>query len=233
SAGRGTGPRGSQETGPDARGSRGTAQGAGAGPRPASHGSPRHGRDLTGYLARDGPHVAMGNNSLPDLLGRLQTWLATYRPRFAAALNPGATPTQLGALEAAIGMKLPQPLRELLAWHNGQRPGFVGGFERNWLLMSTQTITAAKPDLDAGAATTGWHPSWLPVFDDDAGDYLCLDTALAECPVRAFYLGNNEHSVVAPSLDAWFADFVTNVERGEYVEEPERGTFTRKSDGDS
>jgi len=170
----------------------------------------------------------MGDNSLPDLLRRLQTWLAKHRPRLAAALNPGATPTQLGAFEAAIRIKLPQPLRELLAWHNGQRPGFVGGFERDWLLMSTQTIAAAKPDLDADAATTGWQKSWLPVFDDDAGDYLCLDTSSPECPVRAFYLGNKEHSIVAPSLVAWFADFVTNVERGKYVEEPERGTFMRK-----
>jgi cell wall assembly regulator SMI1 len=170
----------------------------------------------------------MSHNSLTDLLRRLQTWLTKHRPRFAAALNPGATPTQLGALEAALGMKLPQPLRDLLAWHNGQRPGFVGRFERDWLLMSTQTIAAAKRNLDADAATTGWQTSWLPVFDDDAGDYLCLDTALAECPVRAYYLENKEHSIVAPSLSAWFTDFVTNVERGKYVEDPERGTFVRK-----
>jgi cell wall assembly regulator SMI1 len=168
------------------------------------------------------------DQSLPDLLRRLQTWLAKHRPRFAAALNPGATATQLGALEAALNIKLPQALRDLLAWHNGQRPGFSGGFERDWLLMSTQTIAAAKRNLDADTATTGWQTSWLPVFDDDAGDYLCLDTALADCPVRAFYLGNKEHSLVAPSLSAWLADLITNVERGKYVEEPERGTFLRK-----
>src|SRR5262249_53514356 len=170
----------------------------------------------------------MGHNSLTDLLRRLPTCLRTHRPRFAAALNPGATPTQLGALEAALGMKLPQPLRDLLAWHNGQRPGFVGRFERDWLLMSTQTIAAPKPNLDADAATTGWHKSWLPVFDDYPGDQPSLDTSLPECPVCAFYLGNKEHSIVAPSLLAWFADFVTNVEKGKYVEEPERGTFMRK-----
>src|SRR5207253_4107546 len=73
-------------------------------------------------------------------------------------------------------------------------------------------------------------PIWLPFLDDDAGNYLALDTATAGRPIRDFHLGNAEHAVVASSLTAWLDDFVTQVEQGRYEEEPERGTFLRSEE---
>ncbi|MCC6419132.1 MAG: SMI1/KNR4 family protein [Gemmataceae bacterium] len=169
-------------------------------------------------------------------LARLERWLAKHRPRFLANLRPGATPIELDALRAQLGMELPEGLRTLLAWHNGQGEDHAGQFEQDWRLMSADQIVAAKRELDLQApgngARTGWEPSWIPCLDDDAGDYLCLDTSLPGEPVRAFWLGNAEHPIVAPSLADWVKDFVEAVEAGAYHVEPERGTFLRRHSGE-
>jgi cell wall assembly regulator SMI1 len=164
-----------------------------------------------------------------ELLTRLERWLAKHRKRFLKALRPGADVQTLNQLKKALGCPLPDDLQALLAWHDGQADGFAGKFEENWILMSSERIAAAKPDLDTGAKETGWKPKWVPFLDDDEGDHLCLDTAKKGVPVRGFYLGNTDHEEVAPSLASWLEDFVTAVEAGLYHEEPERGTFMRKN----
>jgi cell wall assembly regulator SMI1 len=162
--------------------------------------------------------------SIQDLLVRLERWLVKHRARYIAGLNPPATAVDLKELATKLGRKIPEELASLLGWHNGQGQQFIAAFEQSWLLMSCQGIAAAKTMLDPDAAATGWRSAWIPFLDDDAGDYLCLDEKIA---VRAFWLGNKEHPVVASSLTAWLHDFVENVERGKYEEEPERGTFLR------
>jgi cell wall assembly regulator SMI1 len=159
------------------------------------------------------------------LLKRLDRWLARQRPRFFAGLKPGATKAELADLEKQLGRSLPKDLRSLLAWHNGQSDDFVGRFEQDWLLMSCQRIAAAKAELDRDAAR--WNASWIPFLDNDAGDYLCLDNSQAIAPVNGFWLGETNNEVVAPSLGQWLQDFVENVEKGSYVEDPERGSFVR------
>jgi cell wall assembly regulator SMI1 len=169
---------------------------------------------------------------LAGRLSRPERWLAKHRPRFLKSLQPGASEVELQALQAELGLELPEELRTLLAWHNGQGEGYAGRFEENWLFLGTERIASAKRDLDLQAPgngdRTGWRPEWIPFLDDDGGDYLCLDTGAPGVPVRAFWLGQPEHPVVAPSLTDWAEEFVKAVEAGEYHEEPERGTFLRR-----
>jgi cell wall assembly regulator SMI1 len=165
---------------------------------------------------------------LKDLLTRLEAWLAKHRRRFLAGLRPGASTAELATLDKHLGFAAPPDLRLLLAWHNGQGEDVIGKFEEDWQLMSSTGIAAAKGELDAAAAATGWQNSWVPFLDNDAGDYRCLDSTSPGIPVRDFWLGNKDQPTVAPSLRAWLTDFVHDVEKGVYEEEPERGTFIRK-----
>jgi cell wall assembly regulator SMI1 len=166
-----------------------------------------------------------------NLLARLETWLARHRRRFLKGLCPGAGGAELAALEKQLGIAVPPELRLLLGWHDGQSDDFIGKFEENWQLMSATAIAAAKQELDAGTATTGWQKSWVPFLDNDAGDYVCLDTALVDVPVREFWLGKSDHPIVATSLYVWLQDFVDQVEQGKYREEPERGAFMLQKRG--
>ena len=147
--------------------------------------------------------------------------------------RPGAGPADSKALQTGLSVPPPDELLQLLTWHNGQSDDFVGALEQSWNLMSTRQILDAKQQLDAGAAAEGpasaWRPSWIPFFDDDAGDYLCLDTSQQPAPVREVWRGKAEAPVAAPSLTAWLESFVSAVEHGDYHEDPECGTFLRKS----
>ena len=171
---------------------------------------------------------------LRGLLARLEAWLAKNRKRFLAGLQPPASDADLSALEAALKKPLPDALRTLLSWRNGQGEDVVGYFEDRWVLMRSAMIAEAKPGLDADAKETGWQPAWIPFLDDDQGDYLCLDTSQSPPLVRMFMLGElgeKQHAIVAPSLSAWLTTFVENLGKGRYVEDPERGEMILKDDG--
>jgi cell wall assembly regulator SMI1 len=161
------------------------------------------------------------------LLGRLERWLGQHRRKFLKSLPPGATPKELDELQGCLGIPLPVELRSLLAWHNGQGEDFIGRFEGDWLLMSCRNIAATWNDLLQDPAA-GWNKKWIPFLDNDAGDFLFLDTSRQGSPLRYFCLGEKDQATAAPSLAEWLREFVDNVERGNYAEDPERGTFPRK-----
>jgi cell wall assembly regulator SMI1 len=177
---------------------------------------------------------APASGKLQELLARLEKWLAQHRKHLLEDLRPGANELERHALQAKLGGELPDELRTLLAWHNGQKREFAGGFEEDGLLLGTEEVAEAKAELDRGAAGNGagngWQAGWIPFLDDDSGNYVFLDTSQSGAPVRVFWLGKKEQPTLAPSLTAWFEEFVSAVEAGKYVEEPERGTFMRRKE---
>jgi cell wall assembly regulator SMI1 len=166
------------------------------------------------------------------LLQRLDHWLATKRPRYARGLLPGADRSELISLEKKVGLPIPADLAVLLAWHNGQNDDFVGHLEGDWDLMSLAEMVDVKAEMDPAAGQGGWQRAWIPFLKDDSDDYVLLDTSQPGAPVREFWQGNPDHSIVAPSLKTWLEDFVRALEHGEYVEDPERGTMLRRNKAD-
>jgi cell wall assembly regulator SMI1 len=174
------------------------------------------------------PAPAATVDNITMLLARLDQWLNTHRDRFQQALQPSATSAECDELAAALGRPLPEELRALLIWHNGQNPDVPGSFEQSWMLMSSQDIASAKKELDA-QPHEGWQKNWVPFLDDDNGNYRCLDIGTAGCPVLDCWRGRADHPVIAPSLTAWLAEFVQGLEQGAYTEDSERGIQARRS----
>jgi cell wall assembly regulator SMI1 len=164
---------------------------------------------------------------LPSALAQIDAWLAKHRAGFHAGLLPGATDADCDALATVLGAPLPDDLRTLLKWHNGQSADVVGAFERNFCLLSTEQIAASKTDLKA-EPRNGWKPGMIPIMDDDQDDYVCLDTTRPGTPVVECWRGQSEAKATAPSLTAWLEQFAAAIEKGEYVEDPERGGFRRR-----
>src|SRR5262249_11742382 len=121
----------------------------------------------------------------------------------------------------------PDELRVWLAWHNGQDPDVYGAFESNWSLLSTKQIADAKKEQDK-QASPDWNAAWIPFLGDDDDNCVCIDTQQSGLPVREWWPSTAQHPVVAPSLTAWVTDFLAALERGEYAEDSERGTFYRR-----
>jgi cell wall assembly regulator SMI1 len=170
--------------------------------------------------------AAAHGSSLTDQLVRLDRWLAAHRHRFHKGLRPGATSEEITALQAALGHSIADDLRTWLSRHNGQDPEVFGALEENWHPMSGAEIAEAKKELDA-EGHEGWQRDWIPVFDDDNGNFLVLAGAQAGAPIRQCWQGKADHAVVAPSLTAWVERLVDGLELGAYKEDPERGAMYR------
>jgi cell wall assembly regulator SMI1 len=165
------------------------------------------------------------------VLARLESWLGKHRPHFLHDLRAAATVAELDELQAKIGIALPAGLRTLLHWHNGQREDSTGSLVERWRLMGSGEIVAARGELNPRTnPASGWNAAWIPFLEDDDGDYMFLDTSRPEPTVHEFWLGKPEHPAVAGSLSERLESFVAAVERGEYVEDPERGDFLRRHD---
>ncbi len=189
--------------------------------------SPASEHSAAPHTSSEAASAAMGDK-ITVLLARLDQWIKTHRHRFHKALRPGASAAELDQLAAALGKPLPAELRSLLTWHNGQNADVPGSFEQGWSLMSSQEIAEAKKELDA-EPHEGWNKDWVPFLEDETGNYRCLDLSKAGCPVLDCWRGRADHPVVAPSLSAWLADFVHGLENGDYKEDSERGTLSRRS----
>lgn len=165
---------------------------------------------------------------VPTLLARLESWWKKHRRRYARGLLAGAKPAQLKSLRADVGVALPSELQALLTWHNGQSLDFVGAFEQSFFLMSAERIAEARREMLADEES-GWQKQWLPFLEDGRDNFLFLDLSRPGVPVRAYWQGNLDQPTVAASLTAWLDDFVTAVERGDYIEDPERGDYLRRT----
>ncbi len=150
-----------------------------------------------------------------------------HRPAIARGLLPPATAEQLDRAEQQLGRPLPQELRTLLSWHNGQSDEVPGAFERCFFLMSAEQIVEAVRDLNS-SPPDGWQATWVPFLEDSSDSFVVLDTQQPGAGVRDVWRGQKDHPVVAPTLTAWVQDFLEGLELGAYAEDPERGTFFRK-----
>jgi cell wall assembly regulator SMI1/ankyrin repeat protein len=134
---------------------------------------------------------------------RLTKALGRAAPLVKKSLRKGTTDARLNALEAALGVTLPPDVRASYLLHDGQKDGADGllpegfaGLDAEYVLLPVACIPAewrpwqelhaggefagqvGKPD--AGVRADWWHPGWVPVASNGAGDAVCIDLAPAK-----------------------------------------------------
>jgi cell wall assembly regulator SMI1 len=146
------------------------------------------------------------------------------------ALRPGLVPTALDELRCRLNDALPTELAQLLAWHDGQNPDFEGTFADGWCLLRGEDIPLLKADLDSDPPP-GWQSGWIPWARTANDSFLVIAPTPPDLPIRAVWVGKSAPPIVAPSLTAWFATFLADLEAGNYAEDAERGTFLNTHTG--
>lgn len=167
---------------------------------------------------------------IPELLARLDAWVAREVPLHHATLRPGVTDAALDAFEARQGVTLPPTLRALYRWHDG---GNLFGLE----FLSLERLAADRglyadvaadhmTDLDEVVVS---HPpgairplyvtgDWLPFLHDGGGNHVALD--LYPGPAgrvgQVITVGPDESDryVLAPDLDTFLREYLRRLEAG-------------------
>ena len=175
----------------------------------------------------------MNSQTAPDAWRRLAALLPAA---LRADLNAGASDEARVAARSALVQTLPDDAFAAHAVHDGQSgdaPGLLVGLrllpladglaERaRWL-----EVTAELPDLNDGVEASpagavlpvAFHPLWLPVADDGAGNGLALDFAPGEAGTsgQVVSFGSDEavRCVLAPSLPALLGWLAERLEAGD------------------
>jgi cell wall assembly regulator SMI1 len=173
---------------------------------------------------------------MKETWGRIETWLGSNASLLLDSLCPGATVSEIAELERALGVVLPDDVRESYGIHNGQSddgPGLID----TWEFLSLDRILAEwriwKDLLDSGtfAESRGkpvgpirddwWNPRWIPVTYSGSGDHHSIDLdpapGGAAGQIITMWHDDADRRVIAANWSEWFERFADALEGGQYV----------------
>jgi cell wall assembly regulator SMI1 len=128
---------------------------------------------------------------------------------------------------------LPSAFHELYQWHDGQSFDCYEAFQDNRVFMALDDARESHEILtellDAGEfqRANWWSRHWVPFLYNGAGDYVCVDLAGTFTgqvgQIIEFWHDDAGRNVIAPSLEAWLADYAALLERTEWEYYAETG----------
>lgn len=149
---------------------------------------------------------------MQELLQQLDQHLAALRPGYYAQLQVPLDEAAINNLEQQYGRKLPDDLRQLYCWRNGQRDDCYDSFVNNSMFLPLEHA------LDIAVENTSmigldfeeenwWHVQWLPLWHNGGGDYICHDmgglfTGQAGQLIE-FWHADADRNVIAPNLQTF------------------------------
>ncbi len=184
-------------------------------------------------------------DNIESLWVRLESWARNNAPEITAELNNGADSEDIEALEAVLGVTLPPNFKASLAIHDGEDDGWpCRVFAEHGAYLSTTRIVeewrdrqrhaeefASDPGedaLDDVVAVDGpvqpklFMPGWVPFMECNGDVFWAIDFSPAPGGTHGQIIEVDweacSWSVIADSFTAFFDDYVTDLEQGEYDE---------------
>jgi cell wall assembly regulator SMI1 len=150
-------------------------------------------------------------------LAKLDRLLQKIRQPYYEKLNPGLTDQEIQALEQKYQLILPESLRLLYQWKNGQAADTYESFVNNSQFMPLEEALDTQAELTSLIGfdfeiENWWNEHWIPVFHNGGGDYICIDTegTFTGIPgqLLEFWHADNDRNVIAPDLASFLNKLV-------------------------
>jgi cell wall assembly regulator SMI1 len=140
---------------------------------------------------------------IEEALAQLDDLLRTKNPTLSRALASGASVTNISKVEKAIGAKLPAEVASWWRWHNGTSDSTSFGPDANWYAISVDEAVDSWKFLGdpTEEIQQPWKKTWLPLFANGAGDYICVDAASGA--LVEYRHDDAKRPAFAKSLAAW------------------------------
>jgi cell wall assembly regulator SMI1 len=158
--------------------------------------------------------TSKSNSTMEQLLKTLDNHLKTARPKYYASLNAPLTEPEINELENKFKVKLPNDLKMLYKWKNGQNNKCFEALINNGMFTPLQQVLASAADLNEMIGfdfdiKNWWNKSWLPLFSTGGGDEICYDMAgiFTNQPgqIIEFWHETPDRNVIAPSFESFIA----------------------------
>ena len=178
--------------------------------------------DATGAAVAPSPH-----DTIAAAWSRLDAWRRTLPADAPEPFRGPASDEDLRALEAGLGVALPEAWRESLRLHDGQEAGRTEPFAGETLLSARQILAqwsiwrelVARGDLadcegepEPGIRGDWYNLKWIPLTHNGSGDHLCIDLDPDEGgrigQVIRVWHDSPEREHVAESVGEWLARVV-------------------------
>lgn len=154
---------------------------------------------------------------MQNIIQRLDYQLLSLRPDYYAQLKPPLSSADIAALETKYSVQLPDDLKELYRWKNGQKSSCYKSFVNNATFLSLDDALSTARDLTGMIGSdfeteNWWHMDWIPLFQNGGGDYICYDktgvfTGQAG-QLLEFWHADSDRNVIAGSLSAFLEGLV-------------------------
>lgn len=110
-------------------------------------------------------------------------------------LQPGASEQELRRLEETLGVTLPEEFKSFYSvyngqiWNSGVEPviinlyfSLIAEIIDNWTFLQKEfdPDNDLEPEIGEELKQVLWHSKWIPIAENGAGDYLCIDTDPSE-----------------------------------------------------
>lgn len=176
------------------------------------------------------------------LLNNLNDQLLKLRPDYYEALKNPLGDNDIKVLEEKYKIQIPNDLKELYKWKNGQNEDCYEAFVNNSMFMPLEDVLESWEELTSMIGSdfeveNWWNENWLPVFQNGGGSYICYD-------LKGIFTGNqgqlvefwnkdNDRNVIAANLEAFLfqlVDYYKNTRQedfDEYFEIEIKGDFPK------
>ncbi|MEH2230815.1 MAG: SMI1/KNR4 family protein [Nostoc sp.] len=185
---------------------------------------------------------------MQEIWTRIEFWLKTNTPQVLDTLNPGASESQIEAVEEALLIQFPDDVKSSYRIHNGQSGynyGLINGREflsleriqKEWQVWKELLDAGnfdgceSQPEPGIGICTDWWSALWIPLTYDGDGNHDCVDLAPAKGgkvgQIIQMWHDNDIRELVASSFQNWLEEYATGLESGQYVFSHEYGGIVK------
>jgi cell wall assembly regulator SMI1 len=151
---------------------------------------------------------------MESYLEQLSLLIKEKRPELDGALLQGASLEDIKKLSN----KIPDSLKNIWCWHNGQCQSYYGDFHSstNEMLMSAEgaieCMKGFNEDVESGDISgENWKGDWLPFTENGGGNYMCVSLNTGE----VFYYDKYETStgIRYSSVQEWLVNLIDDYKK--------------------
>ena len=162
---------------------------------------------------------------------KLEHWLAANAPKVLEPLNPPASEAEITTAEAAIGMSFPPSVRDSYEVHNGEKD--VWGLFATWQFLPLDRVVSTIEEMKGIEAEFFDTSLMIPILESGGGDWYYVERSCNGEETELIEWWRHEvpsRDVKAASFEAFFDEFLQQLESGAVVFDEEYGGLVEKED---